>query len=97
MPFVKPVNVYVVGDEATEYGMGVGNHGPVELVLYCKLYDNIGAPPVLVGGAHVTTTCWLSQLAEDVITEGPGIVEGINDITLEGVPVPTILTPETRT
>ncbi len=77
--------------------MGVGNHDPAKpVVLYCKLYDNIDAPPVLVGGAHVTKTCWLSQLAEDIIIAGPGIVEGVNDITLEGVPVPTELTPETR-
>ena len=56
----------------------------------------MGAPPVLTGGTHVTKTCWLSQLAEDTITETPGVVEGVNDITLEGVPVPTGLTPETR-
>ena len=23
-----------------------GNHGPTELVLYCKLYEIIGTPPV---------------------------------------------------
>jgi hypothetical protein len=79
--------------------VGVGNHGPVELVLYCKLYDNIGEPPVSTGGvvdAHVTKTCWLSQLTEDVIIAGPGMVEGVNGNTLEGVPVPTALIPETR-
>lgn len=78
-----------------------GNHviGAVKLVVYCKLYDNIGAPPVSTGGdvdAHVTKTCRLSQLTEDVIIAGPGMVEGVNDITLEGVPVPTALIPETR-
>jgi hypothetical protein len=98
MPFVKPVNRYVVVGAVTEYGV-IGNHDPVALVLYCMLYDNIGAPPVSTGGvvdAHVTKTCWLSQLSEDVIIAGPGIVEGVTLIVLEGGPVPTMFTAETR-
>ena len=94
MPFVKPETRNDVVGAGTEYGVG-GDHGPVELVLYRKLYDIIGAPPVSVGGAHVTKTCWLSHTAGGIITGAIGIVEGANNITLEGVPVPTILTPET--
>ena len=54
MPFVKPVNVYV----NAVAGVGVygvdGSHGPDELVLYCKLYEDIGVPPLSVGAAQLT-------------------------------------------
>ena len=73
-----------------------GNHGPDELVvLYCKLYDNIGAPPVLTGGAHVTKDRWLSHDTEDVKTGAIGIVEGVISIILDCEPTPTPLTAET--
>ena len=64
MPFVKPETRNDVVGAGTEYGVG-GDHviGAVKLVVYRKLYDIIGAPPVSVGGAHVTKTCWLSHTA----------------------------------
>ena len=53
MPFVKPVNVYDVVAAVTLYGVD-GNHGPDELVLYCKLYEDTGAPPLSDGSVQLT-------------------------------------------
>ena len=36
----------VVGATTLYDVVGDGNHGPTELVLYCKLYEIIGTPPV---------------------------------------------------
>ena len=44
MPFVNPVNVYEVSVGPTLYGVE-GNH-PDVLVQYCKLYDDMGTPPL---------------------------------------------------
>ena len=103
MPFIKPGtrnDVVGVGGVGTgiEYG-GVGDHviGAVKSVVYRKKYDDTDAPPSSTGGYHVTKTCWLSHVTEGVITGAIGIVEGVTLIGgLEGDPVPTILTAETR-
>ena len=47
MPFVKPVNVYVSAVSGNGVYDMADDHGPVELVLlYCKLYEVISAPPL---------------------------------------------------
>ena len=47
MPFVKLGNMNVVVDADTLYDVvGDGNPGPNGVVLYCKLYDVMDAPPL---------------------------------------------------
>ena len=77
MPFVKPVNVYV----NAVAGVGVygveGNHGPDELVLYCKLYDVMAAPPLSVGAAQLTVLIVFWFDIEEVIIGALGILDGV--------------------
>ena len=47
--------MYDVVAAFTVYGVvGVGNHGPDELVLYCKLYEDMAAPPLSDGAVQLT-------------------------------------------
>jgi hypothetical protein len=104
VPFIKLGNTYVnavLGDGV--YGI-VGDHGPADFVLYCKLYDSISAPPLLVGAAQLTvlTVFWFD--AADNITGAPGTVDGVAVFVTcvefagcdEYVPVPFKFTAATR-
>ena len=45
--------MYDVAGANKVYGV-VGNHGPEELVLYCKLYEDMGDPPLSDGSVQIT-------------------------------------------
>ena len=105
MPFVKLGNVYDVNGASTLYDVvGDGNHGPADFVLYCKLYESIGAPPLLVGASQLTvlTVFWFDT--EDNITGASGAVDGVAVFVTcvefagcdEYVPVPFKFTAATR-
>jgi hypothetical protein len=59
VPFVNPVNVYVVNAEPVLTGV----HGPKEpVLLYSTEYCVIAIPPLFVGAVHVKETCALPDV-----------------------------------
>ena len=88
MPFVNPVNVYVVAVEPVLTGV----HGPEGLVLlYSTKYPVIGVPPLFVGAVHVRAACPL--LDTPVKFVGLLGVVNVSPITmLLYAPVPSIFT-----
>jgi hypothetical protein len=92
VPFVNPVNVYVVAVEPVLTGV----HGPEgSVLLYSTKYPVIGVPPLFVGAVHVKETCALPAVPVKFV--GLLGVVNVSPITmLLYAPVPAIFTAATR-
>ena len=82
MPFVKPVNSYensVVGDSGSVgvYDITCDHWYGVELVLYCKLYEDMGAPPLLNGAVQLIVLIVFWYVVAEFITGALGAVDGV--------------------
>ena len=80
MPFVKLGNRYDVVGASTLYGV-VGNQFNAS-VLYCKLYDVMGRPPVSDGVVQLTVLVLFWYEVEEFITGAPGVLDGVAEFAI---------------
>ena len=83
MPFVKPENVY--DSSIYEDGVydGICDHIPVELILYCRLYDSIALPPSLSGALQLRYIMPLSEEPSPYKSVGgSGMVDGVAEFVI---------------
>lgn len=80
MPFVKLVIVYdvVVDGKLSTVACNQFN----ESVLYCKLYDVIGRPPVSDGAVQLTVLVLFWYEVEEFIIGAPGVVDGVAEFAI---------------